>query len=200
MKILLPFILLSIVVGCTDISRQRYNSDERFLKNSGQITMPQATEVIEEKPLESNSIFPHIKPMYRASNHRWIEAYCRNRSIGRLDKDCVRLFCQPMGYVAEAIEIDLINQKLTVYPGTHSNKEIVQSPLDKEQIAEVRKLVTTETFREIPAENERIGADGISYLLETYIDNVYSWKLHWVPEDNEFMKVVEYIRSMPNET
>ena len=195
MKILFPVILLSVfLVSCTDVSRQRSNSGESPSKDSGQSTMPQASEVIKEEPLETNAIFPHIKPVYRALNLRWIEAYCRSCCIGRLDSDCIRLFCQPMGYVAEAIEIDLINQQLTVYPGTHSNKEVVQTPLDKEQAAWIRALVTSEKFQEIPTENEKIGMDGTSYLLEALIDDLYIWKLHWIPEDEEFIKVVNHIR------
>jgi len=197
MKIVLPVMLLAtVLVGCTGVSRQQSSSGEPPLTESGRGKMPQAPEVIKVELLEPDAVFPHIKPVYRAHNLRWIEAYCRKRGIQRLDRDCVRLFCQPMGYVAEAIEIDIKRRQLTVYPGTHSKKDIVQTPLDEDQTAEIRALVTSEDFQKIPKENERIGMDGISYLVEASIDNVYSCKLHWLPEDKELMKVVDHIRSL----
>jgi len=156
----------------------------------------QAAEVNKVEPLEPDVVFPHIKPVYRAFNLQLIKAYCRKRGIRQLDRDCVRLFCQPMGFVAEAIEIDLIHRQLTVYPGTYSKNVIVQTPLNEEQTAEIRAFVTSEDFQEIPTENEKIGMDGISYLVEASTDNVYFWKLHWSPEDKEFMKVVDHIRSL----
>jgi len=67
---------------------------------------------------------------------------------------------------------------------------------NEEQTEEIRALMTSEEFQQIPTENEKIGMDGTSYLVEASIDNVYSWKLHWSPEDKEFMKVVDNIRSL----
>jgi hypothetical protein len=104
-----------------------------------------------------------------------------------------------MGFVAEAIEIDLIHRQLTLYPGTHSKKDIARIQLDEDRTAQIRALVTSEEFQGIPAENEKIGMDGASYLIEASIDNVYFWKLHWVPEDKEFMKVVDYMQSLARE-
>jgi hypothetical protein len=66
-------------------------------------------------------IFPGIKPVFRAFNLQVIETYCQQRYIQKLGTDRVRLFIQPMGVVAEAVEIDLMNRQLTVYPGTHTN-------------------------------------------------------------------------------
>ena len=195
MKIALSVMLFAtLLVGCTGKSRQQSGSGEPPSTKSGQSKTPQVPEVIEVEPLETDVVFPHIKPAYRTTNLRWIEAYCRKRGIRQLDRDSVRLIRQPMGFVAEAIEIDLIHRQLTVYPGTHSKKETVQTPLDEQQTAEIRELVTSEEFKEIPTENKKIGMDGISYLIEVSTDNVYFWKLHWVPEDKEFMKVVDHIR------
>ena len=104
-----------------------------------------------------------------------------------------------MGFVAEVIEIDLIHQQLTVYPGTYSKNVIVQTPLDEEQTVKIRALVTSEEFQEIPTENEKIGRDDISYLVEASTDNIYFWKLHWSPEDKEFIKVVDHIRPLARE-
>ena len=101
-----------------------------------------------------------------------------------------------MGVVSKAVEIDLTNRRLTVYPGTHSRKEILQTPLDAGQIAAIRALVTSDEFKEIPRENKKFGFDGCSYLVEASIDNVYSWKLHWVPEDKELIKIVDRLRSL----
>ena len=36
--------------------------------------------------------------------------------------------------------------------------------------------------------------DGISYLVEVSIDDKYFWKLHWIPENQEFIEIVNYIR------
>ena len=200
MKISLPFILLAtLIAGCDGVSPQQSNSSEQPSTESTESKTSQTAEVNKVEPLKPDVVFPHIKSVYRAGNLQFIEAYCRKRSIRQLDRDCVRLFCQPMGFVAEAIEIDLIHRQLTVYPGTYSKNVIVQIQLDEEQTAEIRELVTSDNFQEIPAENEKIGMDGTSYLVEVSTDNVYFWKLHWVPEDKEFMKVVDHIQSLARE-
>jgi len=201
MKLSLPFILLAtLLAGCAGISQQQSNSGEQRSTEAVGSKMPQAQpEVITVEPKEPDAVFPNIKPVYVKSNLWCIEDYCMKRGIQQLDRDCVRLFCQPMGFVSEAIEIDLRNRQLTVYPGTHSKKKTLQTPLDEGQIAEIRALVTSEEFKEIPRENKKFGLDGTWYLMEAFIDNVYSWKLHWVPEDKEFMKIVDYIQSLARE-
>jgi len=142
-------------------------------------------------------IFPGIKPVFRAFNLQVIEAYCWQRGIRQLSKDRVRLFVQPMGVVAEAVEINLMNRQLTVHPGTYDREEVIKMQLSEEQIAQIRTLVTSEEFKRIPAENDLFGADGCAYLVETSIDNAYSWKLHWgLPINQELMKVVDNILSM----
>jgi hypothetical protein len=117
----------------------------------------------------------------------------------RLGGERVRLFIQPMGVVTKGIEIDLANGQLTVHPGTHSEKKIVQRQLDEEQTAEIRALVTSDKFRRIPRENKAIGFDGTSYLVEVCIGDAYSWKLHWVPDDKELIEVIDHIRSLARE-
>lgn len=200
MKIALPFILLAtLFVGCHGVSRQQSNSGEQPSTEAVESKMSQAAEVNKVNPLEPGVVFPHIKSVYRAGNLQFIEEYCRKRGIRQLDRDCVRLICQPMGFVAEAIEIDLIHRQLTVYPGTYSKNVIVQTPLDERQTAEIRAFVTSEEFKGIPTENKKFGLDGSSYLIEASIDNVYFWKLHWVSEDKEFMKVVDHIQSLARE-
>ena len=198
MKIALAIALLAIVLfGCDGVSRQQTGSGRPPATESTQSKTPEAQpEVITVEPKEPDAVFPHINPVYRAANLGWIEAYCKQRGIGRLDRDRVRLFSQPMGIVTEAIEIELKHRQLTVYPGTHSKKEIVHTPLDEEQIAEIRALVTSYEFEQIPAENKRIGFDGTSYMVEVSIGDAYSWKLHWVPDDKEFIKVVDHIRAL----
>jgi len=200
MKISLSVMLFAVVlVGCTDGSLRQFSSGELTSTKSVESKMSQAAEVNKIEPLEPDVVFPHIKFVYRVGNLQFIEEYCRKRGIRQLDRDCVRLICQPMGFVAEAIEIDLIHRQLTVYPGTHSKNAIVQTPLNERQTAEIRELVTSEEFQEIPTENERIGRDGETDLIEASIDNVYFWKLHWSSEDKEFMKVVDHIRSLARE-
>jgi len=198
MKTTLPFILLAtLLAGCAAVSPQQSNSAEQPSTERVESKMSQTAEVDKVGPSKPDVVFPDIKPVYRTINLRWIEeGYCRKRGIQQLRRNCVRLFCQPMGFVSEAIEIDLTHRQLTVYPGTHSKKEILQTPLEDGQIAAVRALVTSDQFKEIPTENKKFGFDGCSYLLEASIDSVYSWKLHWVPEDKEFMKVVDHIRSL----
>jgi hypothetical protein len=203
MKIAIRFILLAtLFVGCHGVSRQQSNSGEQPSTEAVESKMSQAAEVNKVEPLEPDVVFPHIKikSVYHAGSRWVIEGYCRKRGIRQLDRDCVRLFCQPMGVVSEAIEIDLTHRQLTVYPGTHSKNAIVQTPLDERQTAEIRELVTSEEFKGIPTENKKFGLDGSSYLIEASTDNVYFWKLHWVSEDKEFMKVVDHIQSLARET
>ncbi|HUT59766.1 MAG TPA: protease inhibitor I42 family protein [Phycisphaerae bacterium] len=148
------------------------------------------------KAVEAGAIFPQIQPVFTGASLRFIEAYCRQRGIGRLGADRVRLFRQPMGIVGEAIEVDLANRQLTVHPATHSNKEIVLTKLDEGQAAKVKALVTSDEFGKIPEKNKKIGLDGTSYLVEARIGNAYSWKLHWSPDDKELRKVIDHLRAL----
>ena len=192
-------ILLIMVAGlcpsCVQDSSQQTGSGLPPATESAQSKTPQAQpQVITVEPKEPDAVFPHIKPtVYRLEA---IETYCRQRGIRRLGRDRVRLFVQPMGVVAEAVEVDLANRQLTVYPGTHSKKKIVQRQLDEEQTAKVRALVTSDEFENIPRENKKWGFDGGSYLVEVRIDNLYSWKLHWSPDDKELIKVVKQIQAI----
>ena len=199
MKIALSVVLVAMVlVGCGGVARQQTGSGLPPATESAQSKTPEAQpQVITAKPKEPDAVFPHIKPtVYRAGNLWCIKTYCRQRGIRRLDRDRVRLFVQPMGVVAEAIEVDLANRQLTVYPGTHSKKKIVQRQLDEEETAKVRALVTSDEFENILRENKKWGFDGGSYLVEVRIDNLYSWKLHWSPDDKELIKVVKQIQAL----
>ena len=200
MKIALSVVLPAIVlVGCAAVPRHQTGSGLPPTTESAQSKTPQAQpQVIIVEPKEPDAVFPHIKPTtaHRAGNLWCIKTYCRQRGIRRLDRDRVRLFVQPMGVVAEAIEVDLANRQLTVYPGTHSKKKIVQRQLDEEQTAKVRALVTSDEFENIPRENKKWGFDGTSYLVEVRIDNLYSWKLHWSPDNKELIKVVKQIQAL----
>ncbi len=155
---------------------------------------PQETRDVESK--EPAEVFPHVDATYREINLRWIKAYCKQRDIAALNGDKVRLFVQPNGIVSNVVQIDLANRKLTVYPGIHRNREFVETWLYEEQIAQIRALVTSPEFKQIPAENKKIGADGISYMVEVSIGDSYSWKLHWSPDDKEFVTVVDQILSL----
>lgn len=180
MKAVPCVLLLGIVlVGCAGDSLPMLSHEEATVEQS-----------------QPEPIFPGIKPVYRTFNLEVIEKYCQRRDIRLLGTGRVRLFVQPVGVVAEAVEIDLTNRQLTAYPGTHSTKEIVRTKLSEEETAQIRALVTSEEFKRIPAENNTIGRDGVAYLVETSIDNVYSWKLHWAPEDRELMKVVGRIQAL----
>ena len=199
MKIALSVVLPAIVlVGCGAVGRQQTGSGLPLATESAQSKTPQAQpQVIIVEPKEHDAVFPHIEPaVYRAGNLERIETYCRQRGIRRLGRDRVRLFIQPMGVVAQAVEVDLANRQLTVYPGTQSKKKIVQRQLDEEQTAKVRALVTSDEFEEIPRENKKWGSDGTSYLVEVRIDSLYSWKLHWSPDDKELIKVVKQIQAL----
>ena len=199
MKIAISVVLPAIVlVGCAAVPRHQTCSGLPPSTEFAQSKTPQAQpQVIIVEPEERDAVFPHIKPtVYRAGNLWCIEAYCRQRGIRRLGRDRVRLFIQPMGVVAQAVEVDLANGQLNVYPGTHSKKKIVQRQLDEEQTAKVRALVTSDEFEEIPRENKTMGFDGTSYLVEVRIDNLYSWKLHWLADDKELIKVVKQIQAL----
>jgi hypothetical protein len=198
MKIALSAVLLAIVlVGCAAVPRDQTGSGLPPATESTQSKTPQAQpQVIIVEPKERDAVFPRINPAYRAGNLEWIEAYCRQRGIRRLGRDRVRLFIQPVGVVAQAVEVDLANRQLTVYPGTHSKKKIVQRQLDQVQTAKVRALVTSDEFENIPGENKKLGFDGTSYLVEVRIDNLYSWKLHWSPDDKELIRVVKQIEAL----
>lgn len=198
MKTTASIVLLGIVlVGCGGDSRRRASSGEPLTTESAQRSTPQAPHKAGTiKPSEPEAVFAGIKAVFRVNNLRWIEFYCQQRDIRRLGRDRARLFIQPMGVVAEAIEIDLTSRQLTVYPGTHSKNKIVQTQLNEEQTAQIRALVTSDEFENIPRENKKMGADGTSYLVEVRIDNFYSWKLHWLPDDKELIEVVKQIQAL----
>ena len=194
MKTMLSAVFLAILlVGCGAQEGPGVRPPTESAENKTPHAKPDIRTV---EPTEPDEVFPNVEASYRKGGLGWIEAFCKQRGIRALDRERVRLFVQPMGVVAEAIEVDLANRKLTVYPGTHSNKEIVQAPLDEEQIAQIRALVTSPEFKQIPAENKKIGMDGTSYMVEASIDDAYSWKLHWAPDDKEFITVVDQIRAL----
>jgi predicted small lipoprotein YifL len=194
MKTTFSVVFLAILlVGCGAQEGPGVRPPTESAENKTQHAKPDDRMV---EPTEPDEVFPHVEASYRKGSLGWIEAFCKQRGIRALDRERVRLFVQPMGVVAEAIEVDLANRKLTVYPPTHSNKQIIQVPLDEEQIAQIRALVTSPEFRQIPPENKKIGMDGSSYMVETSIGDGYSWKLHWAPDDKEFITVVDQIRAL----
>lgn len=95
--------------------------------------------------------------------------------------------------------IDLAIRNLTVYPGAHSSGAIVETSLDKEQIAEIRALASPAEFRQISAENQKVGMGGTSDMLETSIGDSCLWQLHWAPDNKEFTTVVDRIRALTRE-
>lgn len=82
-------------------------------------------------------IFPGIKTSLRTFNLQVIESYCRQRGIDQLGKERVRLFVQPMGVVDRAVEIDIMNRQLTMYPGTHDREEVIKTQLSEEQVTQI---------------------------------------------------------------
>ena len=140
-------------------------------------------------------IFPNISAQYGAARIGFIDSYATQQKMHPLSNDCVRLFCQPMGVVSMAIEIDFTQNRLTVYPGTHSTNDIVSKSLAPEQAAAIKDLVGSEEFRTLTPEKMTAGMDGTSYLVESLIDNAYLWKLHWQPDDPFFRGVIDRIIS-----
>ena len=194
-------ILTVVLLPCLPVRATRASDsaeDSQPAAESASSKTPPATpEPAAVEPKEPAAVFPHIKPVYRKSNLRHIESYCKQRGVRQINRDRVRLFVQPMGIVSKVIEVDLARRELTVYPGTLSKKKIVRTPLDERQTARIRALVTSDEFKKTPRENKKMGRDGTSYLVEVSIGDAYSWKLHWVPDNKDFMKVISHIRALP---
>jgi len=140
---------------------------------------------------EQSAPFTGVHPRYNGFSLGVIEAYCRARHIGHLGRESVRVFVQPWGIVSKAIEVDLRQHTVRVWPDWWDDKTLMitrdLSPTDAQH---VRALVTSDAFRKVPAENEDFGADGCAYLIESTVGGSYTWKLHWQPDDPTFLGVV----------
>ena len=135
--------------------------------------------------------FTGVHPRYNGFSLGVIEAYCRARNIGRLGRERVRVFYQPWGTVSGAIEVDLRQHTVRVWPDWWDGKTpMTTRGLSPKDARDVRALVTSAAFRKIPAENEAFGADGCAYLVESTVGGSYTWKLHWQPDDPTFLGVV----------
>ncbi len=195
----LPSVLLAalaiLVAGCGARDNRVHQQTEAPHEDE-----PEKAESVDSvdrllKDNEMKPVFPNIEARYRKDSLDVIESYCTGRGIGPLGKNRVRLFVQPMGIVSEAIEVDFASRTMTVHPGTHGKGDIVHTLLDEDQIAQIRALVVSPEFRKIPSENRTVGLDGTSFLMEASIDDAYYWVLHWSPDDEYLIRVVDQIRN-----
>jgi len=140
---------------------------------------------------EQSAPFTGVHPRYNGFSLGVIEAYCRARHIGHLGRERVRVFVQPWGTVSGAIEVDLRQHTVRVWPDWWDSKTpMTTRGLSPKDARDLRALVTSAAFRKIPAENEAFGADGCAYLIESTVGGSYTWKLHWQPDDPTFLGVV----------
>ncbi len=194
MKTALPPLLLAMILaGCAVPDNRCFRHTAELQENAPQVEQDSDHPARE---LRDEIIFPHVVTTYRQFSLSVIETYCKRIGMRALGKNRVRLFIQPMGVVANAFEIDLVNQLLSVYPGTHGDEEIVHILLDEAEVAQVRELVASPEFNEIPSDNQKIGRNGTSYMVEASINDAYHWVLHWSPDDDVLIRIVERISAL----
>ena len=140
-----------------------------------------------EKALEQNSAFPKIKLVATTRAFQSLTSYAKTRDLKPLEKNHMRYFQQPKGYVSQCIDINLDTGEILVYPGTHETIETFKAIISSEELKEIRDLLTSKDFIRVPQQNDKFGFDGCSNIFEVDIDGSYLWKIHWSTQDENFI-------------
>ena len=145
---------------------------------------------------DPNNVFPEIKPIAPTIALTWIKSYAKQRDLQPLSKNHMRYFEQPNGTVSEAVDVNLITGDLTLYPSTHEKGTARKITIDPEDLAELREILTSKEFLDIPQQNRKFGMDGHSNIIEVDIDGSYLWKMHWCTEDPNFINTIYKLDSI----
>jgi hypothetical protein len=136
------------------------------------------------------NLFPNVKPWGQmAPMALWvIAAYAKDVGIMPLKRNHARCFTQPMGFVGDGTDVDLVTGVVVKHPG-HHGKNIGNGTCKPEHLVELKRLLNSETFRKLPEENSASGNDGCSVLIEVDVDGNYSWKCYWGSRNKVFHEV-----------
>jgi hypothetical protein len=126
------------------------------------------------------NLFPSVKPWGEMTPMAlWvIAAYAKDVGIVPLKRNHARYFTQPMGFVGNGVDVDLVTGDAVKYSGQHG-KNICNGTYKPESLTELKRLLDSEAFKKLPEENSAFGNDGCSVLIEVDVDGNYSWKCHW---------------------
>ena len=131
-------------------------------------------------------IFPFVNPSMGMSPHAMgcISHHASASGFKALAMNHVRFISQPMGYVAWAVDVDLLTGMAIRHPGTHERFGIRKGLLDCNRVAALNGLLISDAFQSIPSESPAWGFDGTSQFIEVDLDGHYSWKCHWNIEED----------------
>ena len=135
---------------------------------------------------DSNDIFPNIKPTRPVMGLKAIKFHAKKRNLRPLAKNHMRYFVQPMGFVSKVIDIDLTTGDLIMYP-SHDKGPVRETKVNADGLAELKEILTSKKFKDIPQQDTKIGFDGYTEMIEVEINDAYMWKAHWCPHDPNFI-------------
>jgi len=136
----------------------------------------------------------------------WYLNYSKEAPLQKIAKnsdETYRLFIIPLGYVSHVIRIELIKDKYRLYykRGKSSGKspqftETVK-PLTKNQWQDFIALLNQASFWLLPSlEYDKLGMDGITYILEGAKSNQYHFVKRWSPKEESFLKTCKYLGNL----
>jgi hypothetical protein len=144
------------------------------------------TSTDDSKSLQKE-FFPRIPAETAARALPIIASYAKKLNLKPLEKNHMRFFTQPMGYVSEAIDVNLTSGNFITYPGTRDTGQPLTNTIDSKGLTELRKIFTSKDFLDIPSQNRKMGADGVSLVIEVDINDSYKWICHWSADDKNLL-------------
>ncbi len=146
--------------------------------------------------LGTDSVFPWVRPSGATSALDVLTGYARKLNLKPLERNHVRFFEQPQGFVSQALDIDLVTGKLILYPGTRDTWAPQEATPSPDDVRRIRDAFASEAFRRTPEQNDKLGADGASYLIEVNLNGSYRWKLHYAPDDETLKSITSLCKGI----
>ena len=147
---------------------------------------------------ETRNIFPQVKPKSVMASQAIPRILSHANQLGMepLNLNHVRFFVQPKGFVDWAVDVDLAMGTITRYPGRREKTGVCKRAADPENFASLKRLLTSDAFRALPAEGSNQGVDGCSYFIEVNTDGIYSWKCYWSPDEQVFHEIRDVFKAL----
>ena len=118
----------------------------------------------------TKSLFPWQAP--------FLAEYMTQHGEETLKQNEIRVACQPMANVNGLLRVRLDEQ-----PTLHRPDQGSSTPLPLEAATEISLFLIEANFFSIPSNNDKVGLDGITYLIEANLGGHYHYVCHWQPDD-----------------
>jgi hypothetical protein len=125
-----------------------------------------------------------------------IASYAKKLNLKPLEKNHLRFFVQPMGYVQGAIDVNLVSGNFISYPGTRDTSKPLTNTINYRGLTELRAIFTSKDFLDIPSQNKKVGADGSSLVIEVDINDSYKWICHWSADDKNLLDSIRKLNDI----